>query len=251
MEIIFLGTGVAIPQHGRVQSGVLVRLEEKPLLIDCGSGVLSRFPETSVSHTEIDTVLLSHLHLDHVADLVCLLKANWLRGKTDMRVYGPEGTDDWFSKVIGAYEYLMDEVDVNITEILPGKEFTPEGFDCEISCTAGVHSVPTLAYRVTAEDGEFVYSGDTEPCRDIMDLAAEADLLIHECSFPPGTKVTNHSTPSSLAEILEEYKNDIGSICLTHFYPDMRGHEREAIYRLKGYFDGEVILAEDLMKLEL
>jgi ribonuclease BN (tRNA processing enzyme) len=168
-----------------------------------------------------------------------------------MRVYGPEGTDDWFSKLIGAYEYLQDEVDVNITEILPGKEFTPEGFDCEISCTAGVHSVPTLAYRVTAEDGEFVYSGDTEPCRDIMDLAAEADLLIHECSFPPGTKVTNHSTPSSLAELLEEYKCEIGSICLTHFYPDMRGHEREAIYRLKGYFDGEVILAEDLMKLEL
>jgi ribonuclease BN (tRNA processing enzyme) len=251
MEIIFLGTGVAVPQRGRVQSGVLVKLEEKPLLIDCGSGVLCRFPETNVSHTEVDTVLLSHLHLDHVADLVCLLKANWLRGKTDMRVYGPEGTEDWFSKLIGAYEYLQDEVDVNITEILPGKEFTPEGFDCEISCTAGVHSVPTLAYRVTAEDGEFVYSGDTEPCRDIMDLAAEADLLIHECSFPPGTKVTNHSTPSSLAELLEEYKNEIGSICLTHFHPDMRGHEREAIYRLKGYFDGEVILAEDLMKLEL
>jgi len=251
MEIIFLGTGVAIPQHGRVQSGVLVKLEERPLLIDCGSGVLNRLPETDISHTEVDTVLLSHLHLDHVADLVCLLKANWLRGKTDMRVYGPEGTEDWFSRVIGAYEYLLDEVDVNITEILPGKEFTPEGFDCEVSCTAGVHSVPALAYRVTAEDGEFVYSGDTEPCRDIMDLAAEADLLIHECSFPPGTKVTNHSTPSSLAEILEDYKNEIGSICLTHFYPDMRGHEREAIYRLKGYFDGEVILAEDLMKLEL
>ncbi len=251
MEIIFLGTGVAIPQHGRVQSGVLIKLEERPLLIDCGSGVLNRLPETDISHTEVDTVLLSHLHLDHVADLVCLLKANWLRGKTDMRVYGPEGTEDWFSRVIGAYEYLMDEVDVDITEILPGKEFTPEGFDCEVSCTAGVHSVPALAYRVTAEDGEFVYSGDTEPCRDIMDLAAEADLLIHECSFPPGTKVTNHSTPSSLAEILEDYKNEIGSICLTHFYPDMRGHEREAIYRLKGYFDGEVILAEDLMKLEL
>ena len=251
MEIIFLGTGVAIPQRGRAQSGVLVKMEDKPLLIDCGSGVLCRFPETNIPHTDVDTVLLSHLHLDHVADLVCLVKANWLRGKTDMRIYGPEGTDEWFSMVLGAYEYLQDEVDVRVTELLPGKEFTPEGFDCEVSCTAAMHSVPTLAYRVTAEDGEFVYSGDTEPCRDIMDLAAEADLLIHECSFPSGVKVTNHSTPSSLAEILEEYRNEIGSICLTHFYPDMRGHEREAIYRLKGYFDGEVILAEDLMKLEL
>ena len=109
MEITFLGTGVAIPQRGRVQSGVLVRLEEKPLLIDCGSGVLSRFPEAEISHIEVDTVLLSHLHLDHVADLLCLLKANWLRGKTDMRIYGPEGTEDWLSRVLGAYEYIMDE----------------------------------------------------------------------------------------------------------------------------------------------
>jgi ribonuclease BN (tRNA processing enzyme) len=251
MEITFLGTGVAIPQRGRVQSGVLVKLEEKPLLIDCGSGVLSRFPDTNISHTQVDTVLLSHLHLDHVADLICLLKANWLRGKTNMRIYGPEGTEEWFSKVLDAYEYIQDEVDVDITELLPGKEFTPEGFDCEITCTAGVHSVPALAYRVTAEDGEFVYSGDTEPSREILELAAEADLLIHECSFPSGVKVTNHSTPSTLAELLDEYRQEIGSICLTHFYPDMWGHEKEAVYRLKGYFDGEVILAEDLMKLEL
>lgn len=243
--------GVAIPQKGRVQSGVLVRLEEKPLLIDCGSGVLSRFPDAGVSHTEVDTVLLSHLHLDHVADLVPLIKANWLRGKTDMRVYGPKGTDDWFSQVIGAYEYFQDAVDVDIIELSPGKEFTPEGFDCEITCASALHSVPTLGYRISAEAGEIVYSGDTEPCRDIMDLAVEADLLIHECSFPAGIKVTNHTTPDTLAEMFGDYNGEIGSICLTHFYPEMRGHEKEAVYRLRGYVEGEVILAEDLMGLEL
>ena len=251
MEIIFLGTGVAIPERGRVQSGVLVKLEEKPLLIDCGSGVLSRLSEAEILHTKVDTVLLSHLHLDHVADLLCLLKANWLCGKTDMRIYGPERTEEWFSRVLGAYDYILDKVDVEVIELFPGNDFTPEGFDCEIGCTYAMHSVPNLAYRVAAEDGEFVYSGDTEPCRNVMDLAAEVDLLIHECSFPPGTEVTNHTTPSTLAEILEEFESDIGSICLTHFYPNMRGHEKEAIYRLREYFEGEVILAEDLMKLEM
>lgn len=121
MEITFLGTGVAIPQKNRVQSGMLVRLEEKPLLVDCGSGVLNRFPETGISHTEVDTVLLSHLHLDHVADLHPLIKANWLRGNTSMKVYGPEGTEEWFSKVIDAYEYLQEEVDVDIIELAPFK----------------------------------------------------------------------------------------------------------------------------------
>lgn len=251
MEITFLGTGVAIPQKDRVQSGMIVRLEEKPLLIDCGSGVLNRFPEAGISHVEVDTVLLSHLHLDHVADLHPLIKANWLRGNTSMKVYGPEGTEEWFSKVLDAYEYIQEEVDVDVIELLPGKEFTPDGFDCEISCIEAIHSVPALAYRITGEDGEFVYSGDTEPSREIIELAEEADLLIHECSFPPSMKVTNHTTPSTLADILEEYNPEIGSICLTHFYPEMQGHERETVHQLKKYFEGEVILAEDLMKLEL
>ncbi len=251
MEITFLGTGVAIPQKGRVQSGVLVGLEEKPLLLDCGSGVLNRVFEAGVRHTDIDTVLLSHLHLDHVADLLCLLKANWLMDKTDMRIYGPEGTEEWFSKLLGLYEYMLEKVEVEVIELSPGEEFTPEGFDCEVSCAASVHSVPTLAYRLMSGEGEIVYSGDTEPCRDVLDLAVEADLLIHECSFPTGTEVTNHTTPSTLSDLLEEYRDEIGSICLTHFYPEMQGHEKETIYRLKRYFEGEIILAEDLMKLEL
>ena len=54
-----------------------------------------------------------------------------------------------------------------------------------------------------------------------------------------------------LADLLEESDLEIGTICLTHFYPDMQGHEKETINRLKGYFEGDVILAEDLMKLEL
>jgi len=251
MEITFLGTGVAIPQLNRVQSGVLLRLEDKPLLIDCGSGVLSMFPEAGVSHTEVDTVLLSHLHLDHVADLHPLIKANWLRGSTSMKVYGPEGTEEWFLKVLDAYEYLQEEVDVDVIELFPGEAFTPDGFDCEISCTAASHSVPTLAYRVIGEDGEFVYSGDTEPSRKIIEFSADVDLLIHECSFPQGMKVTNHTTPSTLADLLEESDVEIGTICLTHFYPDMQEHEKETINRLKRYFEGDVILAEDLMKLEL
>lgn len=236
---------------GRVQSGVLLELEKKPLLIDCGSGVLNRILEAGVPHTKIDTVLLSHLHLDHVADLLCLLKANWLRGKNTMTIHGPEGTDDWFTGLLGLYEYILEEVDVKVLEHAPGDEFVPEGFDCEITCAGAVHSVPTLAYRVSSVEGEVVYSGDTEPCMDVLDLAAGADLLIHECSFPSGMKVTNHTTPTTLAELLEEYRDEIGSLCLTHFYPDMKGHEKETVYRLKAYCDGGIILAEDLMKLEL
>jgi len=251
MEITFLGTGVAIPQRSRVQSGVLVGLEEKPLLLDCGSGVLNRVIEAGVRHTDLDTVLLSHLHLDHVADLLCLVKANWLMDKTDMLIYGPEGTSDWFSKLLGLYEYMLEKVEVEVIELSPGDEFVPEGFDCEVACAAAVHSVPTLAYRVSSEGGDFVYSGDTEPCREVLDLAAGADLLIHECSFPLGTEVTNHTTPEMLAELLSDYSGEIGKLCLTHFYPEMKGHEGKAASYLGDYFEGKVLIAEDLLKLEI
>ena len=103
-----------------------MRLEEKSLLIDCGSGVLNRLSEAEILHTKVDTVLLSHLHLDHVADLMCLLKANWLCGKTDMRVYGPKRTEEWFSRVLGAYDYILDKVDVEVIELFPGKTLLPK-----------------------------------------------------------------------------------------------------------------------------
>ncbi|MDD4332474.1 MAG: MBL fold metallo-hydrolase, partial [Methanosarcinaceae archaeon] len=204
MEITFLGTGVALPQRERVQSGLIVDVEGRPLLFDCGCGVLNRIQEAGFEHTAVDTVVLSHLHLDHVSDLLGLLKANWLSGKSWARIYGPKGLKAWFSAQKKACGYFMEELELDIREITSGEEFTPLGFECEIQTAKAEHSVPTLAFHLNCAEGELAISGDTTPSREVLDLAAGADLLIHECSYPLGGNAGIHTTPDSLAGLLKE-----------------------------------------------
>ncbi|UGV41623.1 MBL fold metallo-hydrolase [Methanococcoides orientis] len=248
MKITFLGTGVAIPQKDRVQSGLLMEISEKKVLFDCGGGVLNRIFESGNLHTDIDTIVLSHLHLDHVADVMCLLKANWLCDKFDSTIYGPAGTREWLNRVMDIYPYMKEKVSVDVVEVAPGEEF--KLFDgCDVKCASGIHSVPSLAYQVRHDGQTVVYSGDTEPCEDIMELAQGCDMLIHECSFPLNFEMTNHTTPDMLRPYLKD--TGIRGVYLTHLYPHMQGHEEEALEYLKKEFEGEVHIPFDLMVVEI
>ncbi|RNI09171.1 MBL fold metallo-hydrolase [Methanohalophilus halophilus] len=249
MKIQFLGSGVAIPQPGRVQSGIAVETENDNLLLfDCGAGVLQRLYESGRDPRDVDAIILTHLHLDHVADVLPLLKSRWLCEKRDCVIYGPEGTRDWLDGLIGLYPYLQGRFDLSVIELKPGRQIALDGNDCRLSCAPGMHSVPSLGYRL--EDGGkiMVYSGDTQPCDSLMELAQGSDVLIHECSFPPGFEVDFHTTP----DMLEPYlgKLDTGKLYLTHLYPQMQGREQESLEYMRSRFKGEVHIASDLLEID-
>ena len=98
--------------------------KKKPLLFDCGCGILQRIYESGYDHRDIDTIFLTHLHLDHVSDLLGLLKANWLVGLTQAQIYGPAGTVEWFGKLMELYPYLQGRLEVKITELTGGEVLT-------------------------------------------------------------------------------------------------------------------------------
>lgn len=221
LKVTLLGTGVGIPQPGRSQAAILIE-NEKPLLLDCGAGTLLRLDQAGVNIEALDTVVLTHLHLDHVSDLLALANARYLSQLPGLEVYGPEGTEVYFKIVRSVYPNL-ENMDVSLHEVRPMDSFSLSGFD--IFAEEAVHSVTALAYRIEAEDKVAVYSGDTEPSQRVAALAYGADLLIHECSFPEPFDVTNHSTPRKLANVL--LNTDAKRIVLTHLYPQAMGHEDE------------------------
>jgi len=223
IEVTLLGTGVGIPHSGRAQAGLVIRAE-KPLLFDCGAGALLRLAEAGFSPLEVDVALLTHLHLDHVSDLLALAKARWLLGENRMEIFGPEGTQAWFETVRGLYPYLAD-LDVSFSVVSPGDEFSLQGL--KIRAGEAVHSLPALGYRIESGAKAVVYSGDTEPSESMRDLARGADLLIHECSFPEPYVVTNHSTPKKLGETFRGA--GVKRIVLTHLYPQTIGCEAEMV----------------------
>lgn len=218
MKVILLGTGAGIPQADRAQASLLIR-DEDLLLIDCGAGSLFRLGELGLSPLEIDTVLLTHLHLDHVADLLPLAKARYLLGEPWLNVFGPAGTEQWARSLKSLYPYLQS-IRLDVTEIGPGCGFEVCGLD--VRSASAVHSVPALCYRIEGSC-TVTCSGDTEPAESVSELASGSDLLVHECSFPDGFEVTNHTTPTALGRLVR----DVGEIVLTHFYPQCRGLEED------------------------
>ncbi len=232
MKITLLGTGVAIPQKDRVQSGLVVdagaQKGNSPVLFDCGCGVLQRIFQSGYKHTDITNVFLSHLHLDHCGDLLALVKANWLCDVTKLNLWGPVGTRQWLDDLLKTYPYMQDKAKIEVTELSPRQVVEVEGLEME--CVRTVHALPSLGFKVTAGGKSMLYSGDTEPVVDIIEAIESTggiDLLIHECSFPDTFDVTNHTTPGTLAKMLRG--SSIGRIVLTHLYPQTSGFEARMV----------------------
>lgn len=226
-----------------MQSGLLVEeAGRQPLLLDCGCGVLANLQRSDVAFDDVGDVLLTHNHLDHVNDLIALVKADWLVGREELRVWGPPGTRETVEGFLETYPYMQDCVDLEVREVEAGDSFQVR--DWNVSTLETEHSVPSMALRL---DGEFVYSGDTEPVEEMRGFADECEVLVHECSFPDSVDVGNHTHPSGLADVLDGC--GVSRVYLTHLYPHVRGEEQEMIETIEEGFDGVVGFAEDMMRV--
>ncbi|WP_276271869.1 MBL fold metallo-hydrolase [Haloarcula litorea] len=244
MRLTFLGTGSAMPSGERVQSGYLLEHGDDCLLVDCGSGVLDALARTSVGYEGVDTVLLTHHHLDHVSDLDVLLKARWLAGATDLTVAGPPGTRALVEDLLSVHEYMQGRLDLTLRDV-EGASFSLAGFEGERYET--VHSMQCFAYRLTPTDGgpTVVAGGDSEADPGLVEFADGAAVLVHDCSFPDEVDVSNHPTPSSLGAALATADADVGRVYLTHLYPHTEGRHEEMLDSVSDRYDGDVRFAED------
>ena len=242
MQVTFLGTGSAMPTGERVQTGLLVESEGEPLLVDCGSGVLHRLAGTDTGYEAVDHVLLTHHHLDHVSDLLPLLKAKWLAGSERLNVAGPPGTRELVLDLLAVHDYLQDRVDLTVREVVP--EDAPFEFaGYEVDAVETVHSMPCHAYRIDRGGPALTFSGDTEATDSVADLAEGSAVLIHDCSFPDSVDVSNHPTPAQLGSVLAG--REFGTVYLTHLYPHTDGEHAGMLDSIAERYDADVRFARE------
>ncbi|MCU4739846.1 MBL fold metallo-hydrolase [Halobacteria archaeon AArc-m2/3/4] len=243
MRVTFLGTGSAMPTGERFQTGILVQEDGRTLLIDCGSGVLHRLQQSGVGYEAVSTVLLTHHHLDHVADLLPLMKARWLAGEDHLEIVGPRGTKGLVDGLLEVHEYMQGKLELQVREVVAG-EFSVGGFD--VAAYETRHSLRCLAYRF---DDRFTFSGDSEAFAGLANFADGSAILLHDCSFPDDVDVSNHPTPSQLGVELADV--EIGRVYLTHLYPHTDGRHAEMRDSITAHYDGDVRFAEDLQTVSI
>ena len=248
MEVVFLGTGVGVPSLKRASPGLIVRVGEENLLFDSGPGTLRKMLEAGFTYLDVDRIFYTHFHVDHIADLAPLLFATKypvvLREK-ELVITGPKGLKRFYKRLVELYgnQIVSDSYKLSIKEIADGEIRTT---NWRITTKPVRHTDESIGYRVEDSQGKVVvYPGDSDYSEGLVDLSRNADLLILECSFPE--KVEIHLSPALAGKVAREAKAK--KLVLVHLYPVCDEHD--ILTPCQKEFGGEVVVAQDLMRLQV
>lgn len=297
MKITFLGTGAAFPDPLRGQSGILLTLSDgRHFLFDCGAGTTRQLVLAGVNPADVDLVCLTHLHHDHICDYPAFIITAWMFDRPGSSVLlGPAGVKHFCDHLFedGAFkgdfdarshyasrQANIDAIRPKIREMQPGIVFEDE--DIRITADLVDHIPRELSQcfgvRIEAEGKVIAFSGDTAPCDNMVKLAENADLLIHECTFPEsfiafrkrtGVGIHAHTGPDDLGKIAK--RAGVKQLIPTHFghfdstspvlkhaarnhFPvdEMGPHLFDEMARdIRNNYDGPLTFARDQLRIEL
>jgi hypothetical protein len=163
-------------------------------------------------------------------------------------VSGPETFLRFWSSVMEVWGEWMAGDHTTLVSELPRECASPIELEgCRLSWAPAEHRSESISYRLDAEGGAFVYTGDTEYSPSVVELARGADTLLIECSFPDEAPVPGHLTPSGVARIAIEA--DVRRVVLTHIYP--AAEDLDLVTVVGRGFEGEILVAEDGLEFEV
>ncbi len=211
MKLTVIGYWGGYPGKGEATSGYLLQHEGFNLLIDCGSGVLSSL-QNYIGVEELNAVILSHYHHDHVADMGVLqygrlIQSFLQKGIPTLPVYGHTKDQKGFQSL-------------TYRSATAGKAYFPEQLlqigPFHISFMETKHPAPCYAMRITDGSKTFVYTADSAYLSDFVPFSKGADLLISECNFYSDQDGSGpgHMNSHDAANIAA--KADIPHLLLTH-----------------------------------
>ena len=279
MKLTLLGTGCPVVSTERYGPAQLVRHAGQSLLIDCGSGVTQRLVAAGCPGRDLDAILLTHLHSDHLVDLYQLIVSSWHQGRDrPQRIFGPAGTRAHVEGLMALWETERQirithekrpstaALDIDVTEIDADwrMDFGLDADTVSVSAIEVDHRpiAPAFGFTFAACGRKIVFSGDTRPCDGLEKAAIGADLLIHEVfihrEMPVIEGVRSAETVDSVADY-HTLSTEVGNLAaragvqclaLTHFVPP--ACDREALLtEIAADFQGPVIIGEDLMTFDL
>src|ERR1700722_3858786 len=269
LEVVVLGSGGPRP-FGRGGSSFIVLLDGTPrILVDAGPGAFLRIGELNLDLDIVDTVLLTHLHIDHSGDLAAFFNARALSadGPIVYRIFGPDGSGQFpktsrfvdllvgnggafaYQKTFGTDESfkvrdLAISLDSPRTKIVEQNGLVVE----EIATHHG--DCPSVAYRISYKGAVAVFSGDMDASAlpNLMQLAKNADLLIFNCAVldPPNSPsqlYDLHTPPKKIGEAARD--SGVKSLLLSHTAPDVESQEDAVRKSIRAAYAGPIAFASD------
>lgn len=236
MKVTVVGFWGAYPAMGEASSCYLIQKDGFNLLVDCGSGALSQLPKYMDPY-DLDAVVLSHYHTDHIADigvLQHLIKVqNLIRNeKRSLKIYGHAEDQTNFDDLTSS--------DTKGIAYLPSETLRLGPFTIDFLKT--VHSVPCYAMRITDGEKTVVYTADSAYQETFIPFSKNADLLITDCNFYAGQDAAKagHMTSEEGARMADQA--EVKTLLLSH-HPHF-GEREQLVNEASQLFSGEILLAK-------
>ncbi|XP_045128370.1 ribonuclease Z, mitochondrial-like isoform X1 [Portunus trituberculatus] len=268
--VTFLGTGSCIPNKTRNTSGILLELShDKALLMDCGEGTYGQLvrllgsTECEVLLQKLVAVYVSHLHADHHIGLIRLLLARrrafnaaGISNVPKLLLLAPSRIMAYLKSYNENFEPILEDFTIIWNQNLLYNDFTLGKEDykklCsqldmkDISMTYVIHCPNSFGVAWSHVNGwKIVYSGDTMPCKGLVDIGKDCDILIHEATMEDeleeDARIKTHCTTSQAIQVGKDMNAQ--HTLLTHF------SQRYAKVPLMDDLPAQVGIAFDNMKV--
>jgi ribonuclease BN (tRNA processing enzyme) len=281
LDLLVLGSG-GPGAAGRAASSYLVFIDGLPrILVDAGPGSFARLGEAQASLANTDTVLLTHLHIDHAGELPGLFKARAVSasGPIVFDVWGPGGSpgqheDAYFPSTSqlmrllfgpkGAYAYLKDfsspmtihahDFQAPLKNALPRQILKRD--DLSITAISGHHGdAPSVIYRIEHAGRSVTFSGDIDAAGlpALRRIAKATDLLVFNSVVldPPGSPAilySLHTPPRAIGELARDA--GVRSLLLSHVSPAIDANRDAVLASIHSRYAGIVSFAKDGLRIQ-
>ncbi|HWQ04952.1 MAG TPA: ribonuclease Z [Longilinea sp.] len=248
-KIVILGSANAVPDENHANTHLLIQEGSRAILVDCPENPIVKLRQIGLTLDCLTDIILTHFHPDHVSGVPLLLMDLWLSGRRlPITIHGLTDTLDRMESMMNLYNWeswpgffqvyfhrLQGEAN---STLLQDDDFV-------ITASPVKHLIPTVGIRIDFKrSGKvMVYSSDTEPCQNVVDLAHEADILIHESAG----LLTGHSTPGQGGEVAQQA--GVKTLYLIHYPTD--AEPEKWIGNASQIFINPVFLAVDDLEIEM
>ena len=282
LDVTLLGTGDPVPRVDRFGPAILVEAGPYRLLFDAGRGASQRLVQLDISLGDIDAVFITHFHSDHLSGLPDIWLTGWLPppfGRRDQpfRVIGPEGLS-------GILDGLRQAFDPDIQIRLVDEQLPPQGIEFDlreysadgvvfdeggVTVTAfavdhGQYIKPSYGYRVDYAGRSVVMSGDTRFDENLIAAARGADVVIHEVAAAREEMLAfderiqlildHHITPEEAGIVFDRVAPKLALYSHLTLLSGPDSPEvtiEELIQRTRTNYAGRLLVADDLMRIEI
>lgn len=276
--VTITGSGTPMPSPGRAGPGALIRHLDTAIQIDAGRATALRLADAGVALPGLDALLVTHHHSDHMLGITDLVLSRWISNGPgpcpSLPIHCPAGPAERF---VGS---LFDQLGADIASrraqlpYVDGPEPVVIPFEATAEPTLvakygeiAIHAVivdhgdlePAVCFRLTTPDGVVLISGDTRVCDALEQLAAGADLLVHE-AFSPDLMARRGIPAPGIANFAHHHADvgevgalaarlDVSELVVTHMIPSPTNAEETGVFTdaIRGAgFVGDLTIADDL-----